>query len=451
MLQHADLLIRNITVYTQDALRSVLPGTDVAIRDGRIEAVGTGLSEFWAASTVVDGTGKALFPGMQNMHVHVFQSLLKGLGADLDLIGWIGEATLWTGPAMTGKLYTLACKVAAMESLKCGVTTLCDFNYLQHDLDIPHASIATMERVGIRGVYMDCYHDTGEDFGLNPAMIHPAGECIRRTDALVKKYHTGEHPLIRIWAGASVPWGTTEELYREMAAYSKATGIPYTMHILETEDDNQYTLKHYGKPVIDVMEDFGVLTDRLLAVHCVRLKPEEIDVFARYGVNAVYCPMANTYLGSGIPPIAEMHRKGVTVTMGTDGAASNNSSDMIETMKMGLLLQKGATRNPAALKAQDMLDFATINPAKAAVRDDLGSIEVGKLADMFIFNPAYLRSTPNFDTLATLMYNSSQENIETTIVNGRIVYDRGSFACGLEEAAVVEEVEREMRAFMSRR
>lgn len=450
MRQQADLLIRNITVYTQDEGRRVLTGADVAVKDGKIHAMGPGLRESWGAATVLDGTGKALFPGFQNLHVHIFQSLLKGLGADLKLIDWIHAAPLRGGPAMTGELYALACKVAAMESLRSGVTTLADFNYLQQDDRFAPACIETMEQIGIRGIYMDCYHDTGLEMGVNPGFIHPADECIRRTEALVRAYGDGTHPLIRIWAGASVPWGTTERLYRAMAEYSADSGIPYTMHILETEEDNEFTLRNFGAPVVETLERFGVLTDRLLAVHCVCLKEEEMDAFVRHGVSAVYCPMANTYLGSGIPPMSSMRRKGINITMGTDGAASNNSSDMIESLKMGLLLQKGADRNPTALTAQDMLDFATRNAARAAGRQDLGTIEVGKLADFFIFNPAYLRSTPNFDTLATLMYNSSQENIETTVVNGRIVYHKGQFACGLEEQAVVAEVERTMREFMSR-
>ena len=178
MRQNADILIRNITVYTQDEQRRVLPETDVAIREGKIAAIGKLSEEEWTAATVLDGTGKALFPGMQNLHVHIFQSLLKGLGADLNLIEWLKAAPLRGGPAMTDSLQRLACKIAAMESLKCGVTTLSDFNYVQNNDDLPHACIETMEQVGIRGIYMDCYHDTGLEMGVNPGFIHPAEECI---------------------------------------------------------------------------------------------------------------------------------------------------------------------------------------------------------------------------------------------------------------------------------
>ena len=147
--------------------------------------------------------------------------------------------------------------------------------------------------------------------------------------------------------------------------------------------------------------------------------------------------------------MASMLHQGVNITMGTDGAASNNSSDMIESLKIGLLLQKVGTRSSVAMSAQNMLDFTTVNAAKAAHRSDLGSIEVGKLADMFIYDPIYLRSTPNFDTLATLMYNSSQENVETTIVGGRIVYHKNQFACGLEEKTVAAEADREAKKFLA--
>ena len=146
--------------------------------------------------------------------------------------------------------------------------------------------------------------------------------------------------------------------------------------------------------------------------------------------------------------MASMLKQGVNITMGTDGAASNNSGDMIESLKIGLLLQKVGTRSSVAMSAQNMLDFTTVNAAKACKRPDLGSIEVGKLADMFIFNPNFIRSSPNFNTMATLMYNSSQENIETTIVNGKIAYHKGNFACGLEEASVAAEADQTMKEFM---
>jgi len=444
----ADLLIKNSTIYTQDEKRTVLSNMDIAIKDGIIVEIGS-LAETWRAEAVLDGTGKAIFPGLNNLHVHVFQSLMKGIGADMNLMDWVKVVSLKGGPSMNRKLYSLAAKVTAMEALKSGVTTLADFNYLQHDQDIPRACIETLEQIGIRGIYMDCYHDTGIDMGVFPGYIHAGDACVKRTDALVKEYVNEKHPLTRVFIGASVPWGTTEGLYRAIVEYSNATQTPYTMHILETEEDNACSMRVFGKPLIPALEDLGVLTDRLLAVHCVCLKEEEMGAFVHSGANAVYCPVSNAYLGSGIPPMVSLLQRGANITMGTDGAASNNCGDMIESLKIGLLLQKAAVQSAAAMTAQNMLDFTTVNAARACKRPDLGSIEKGKLADLFVMNPTFVRSSPNYNFLSTLMYSSSQENIETTIVHGKIAYHKGNFTCGLEEAAVSREVDQTMKTFMN--
>ena len=435
----ADLMIRNITVYTQDAGRTVLPSVDVAIRGDTIAAIGHLPKKEWTAKQELDGTGKTLFPGMHNMHVHVFQSLLKDLGADKDLVGWLQDCPFRCGPHITPEMFELACKLAAMESLRSGVTTLADFCYLQSTIDFGYISGLTMEKIGIRGIFMDCFHSCGEDMNTHPSMILPPKEAIARTHELKTFFEDGTHPLNTVWPGISVSWGGSPELYDAVVDYSEKTGTPYTMHVLETEDDNVWTQKHFGKDLVEVMEEHRFLSDKLLAVHDVVIKPHEIETFARCGVNVVYCPMANTILGSGIPPMTEMMRRGINITMATDGAGSNNSSDMVESLKMGLLLQKGYMKDPTAMTAQNMLDFITVNAARAEHRTDIGSLEVGKKADMFIYDPTFLRSAPNFNTLATLMYNSSQENIETTIVGGRIAYHKGQFACGLDEREVARE------------
>ena len=448
MKHQSDILIRNIEIFTQDSARKILQNKDIAIKNGKIIAIGNLSKENWTSTTVIDGTGKTIFPGMQNLHVHIFQSILKGLGADLNLIDWVKAAPMKGGPLINGKIYSLACQLAFMESLKCGVTTIADFNYLQHCPDIPYTSISMAEQFGIREIYMDVFHDTGMNMGVCPEFIYPPKECIRHTAKLIKEYKNDQHPLIQVWPGASVPWGTSRMLFQEMSDFSKSISSPWTMHILETEEDNIYSNKEFKKSIIEAMEEMEVLSDRLLAVHCVCLKEGEMKKFEKYGVNTVYCPAANAYLGSGIAPISLMKRAHINITMGTDGAASNNSSDMIESMKLGLLLQKAEQKDPTALKAQDMLDFVTVNAARATKRNDLGSIEIGKTADLFIYNPLFVRSTPNYNSMVTLMYNSSPENVETTIVNGRIVYHKGNFACGLEEDKVVMEINSAMKKFM---
>lgn len=431
-----DLLIRGATVYTQDAGRRVLPRADVAVKDGKIAEVGDTLH--CEAERILDGTGKFLFPGMVNTHVHIFQSLLKGVGADHNLMEWIQLCTSRYGPKMTPRFQRAAARLAIMECLKSGVTTLTEFFYTQQDPDLVPVIIEEMEHLGIRGIVVDAAYDCGTEYGTPAGYLHPAMDNIKRTERLCKRYHTPEHPNIRIWAGASMPWTTTEENLRLIAEFSRETGVPYSMHTLETDDDNELNLKTRGQPLVPFLEKIGFLSERFLAVHCVKLTQDEAEVFRRYDVKINYNPMANAYLGSGIPPMALLKKRGLTLSMGTDGAASNNTSDMLETLKAGLLLQKAQAKRANVLSAQDMLDFATCSGAAAVHQQAFtGSIEAGKSADLFLFDPDFLRSTPVVDPVATLMYSSPQENIAATIVAGRVVYERGAFACGLTEQEVV--------------
>ena len=189
----------------------------------------------------------------------------------------------------------------------------------------------------------------------------------------------------------------------------------------------------------------------MLAVHCVNLTERDIRRFAEYGVSISHNPAPNLYLGSGIPPIPESLSAGVNVALGTDGAASNNSTDMLETMKLAALIQKGIHRDASVISADQVIRMATCGGAKAIGMEKLvGTLEVGKKADMILFDPRHLKSFPNHDAAATVVYASSEENIDTTIVDGKIVYHKGIFAGGICEAELVRECAVEVEKMRNR-
>ena len=274
---------------------------------------------------------------------------------------------------------------------------------------------------------------------MPPMFIEPAEKAMREVEALKKRYR--ENDMLSIWTGPDVTWSTTEEGYRTMLAYCLSENVRYSMHLKETEVDNEMCLRTYGKDIVDLLEEIGFLTDRMLAVHCVNLTENDIRRFAEHGVSVSHNPAPNLYLGSGIPPIPESLRAGVNVALGTDGAASNNSTDMLETMKLAALMQKGLHRNAAVITADQVIRMAASGGAKAiGMEARLGSLEPGKKADMILFDPRHLKSFPNHDAKATVVYASSEENIDTTIVNGEIVYHKGVFKGGLTEAELVQEI-----------
>lgn len=439
-----ELIVKNATICTMDRGGLVIDRGSVAVQGDRIAMIEpTDLSKTITARRVIDGDGMILFPGFINTHIHIFQSFLKGLGADHRLIEWLNLSALPYGTIMTPRQHELAARLACMEALKSGCTTLCEFFYTNQDPELAYACIEGMRSTGIRSVFIRTFQDTGEEYGMPAMVIEPAAKAMREVEALKKRYT--EDDMLSIWTGPDVTWSTTKGGYQTMLEYCLSENVRYSMHLKETEVDNEMCFRNYGKDIVDLLEEIGFLSDRMLAVHCVNLTEKDIRRFAQYGVSISHNPAPNLYLGSGIPPIPESLRAGVNVALGTDGAASNNSTDMLETMKLAALIQKGLHRDASVISSEQVIRMATCGGAKAIGREDLvGTLEVGKKADMILFDPRHLKSFPNHDAMATVVYASAEENIDTTIVNGKVVYHKGLFSNGLNEADLIREVAAEV-------
>lgn len=440
MSEKYDLIIRNAAIHTMDRDRRVINRGSLAVKGDRIAKIEQGdLTEQDSAVQVIDADGMILLPGFIDTHIHIFQSFLKGLGADHRLIEWLNLSALPYGTVMTLRQHELAAKLACMEALKSGCTAICEFFYTNQDPELAHACIEGMRSTGIRSVFIRTFQDTGEEYGMPSVFIEPAEKAMREVASLKKCCK--EDDMLTIWTGPDVTWSTTKEGYQTMLEYCLSENVRYSMHLKETEVDNEMCLRNYGKDIVDLLEEIGFLTDKMLAVHCVNLTSRDIRRFAEYGVSVSHNPAPNLYLGSGIPPIPESLLAGVNVALGTDGAASNNSTDMLETMKLAALIQKGIHRDASVITAGQVIRMAACGGAKAiGMEDQVGTLEAGKKADMILFDPRHLKSFPNHDAEATVVYASSEENIDTTIVNGKIVYHKGAFAGGLDEAELIREI-----------
>ena len=440
MSEKYDLIIRNAAIHTMDRDRQVIDRGSLAVKGDRIAKIWKGdLPEQDAAGQVIDADGMILLPGFIDTHIHIFQSFLKGLGADHRLIEWLNLSALPYGTVMTPRQHELAAKLACMEALKSGCTAICEFFYTNQDPELAHACIEGMRSTGIRSVFIRTFQDTGEEYGMPSIFIEHAEKAMREVASLKKRYK--EDDMLTIWTGPDVTWSTTKEGYQTMLEYCLSENVRYSMHLKETEVDNEMCLRYYGKDIVDLLEEIGFLTDKMLAVHCVNLTERDIRRFADYGVSISHNPAPNLYLGSGIPPIPESLLAGVNVSLGTDGAASNNSTDMLETMKLAALIQKGIHRDASVITADQVIRMAACGGSKAiGMEDSVGTLEAGKKADMILFDPRHLKSFPNHDAEATVVYASSEENIDTTIVNGKVVYHKGVFAGGLSEAELIHEI-----------
>lgn len=428
-----DLLIENATIITMDSDDHIISNGIIGISEGEIVLLEEkNHRSFYSAKEAIDASGKFIFPGLINTHVHVFQSLLKGLGTDLGLKDWIKAVTALYGQKITPDLNYLAAQASVLQSLECGCTTIVEFSYLNHIHELSDAVINAFNDIGIRSIFIRTFQDCGEEFGIPSSFLEPVSVALKEVVRLENHYVHKKDNKIKIWTGPCVTWSTSQKGFKELLEFCKDRNMPYSMHLLETQDDNHFMMKNTRQKVIPFLSNIGFLSPTFLAIHCVKIEPEEMYYLKEHNVKVSYNPVSNMYLGVGIAPVAELRNYGVTISIGTDGAASNNTLDMLETIKIGILLQKAKYRDSKCLLAKDVLKMATIDAAKALHLDTaIGSLENGKRADLFIFNPNKLRSAPIHDPIATIVYSGSTQNVETTVVDGKILYHNGVFRNGI--------------------
>lgn len=450
-----DLMVVGGLVYTMDPAKTVIENGTIGIKDGTIAWLGTTADAQAAglkAMDTLDAEGKVVLPGFINTHIHIFQSLLKGLGADHELVEWLNLSALPYGVLTTPHQQYLAAQLASMEAMRSGCTTLAEFFYTNQSPELAPAVIEGMLSTGIRSVFIRTFQDCGEDYGMPAPFIESADDAMDAVEKLRRGYRKADNPLLDIWTGPDVTWSTTRKGYETMLEYCLSEHVNYSMHILETDVDNAMCQKKYGKDIVDLLEEIGFLTPRMLAVHCVNLTEHDRIRFAEHGVSISHNPAPNLYLGSGIAPIPEAASDGVNIALGTDGAASNNTTNMLETMKLAALIQKGLHRNAAAITAADICHFATMGGARALHKDDrIGSLEIGKDADLIVFDPDILTSTPMHDAMSTVVYSSEPRNISSVVIDGRITLRDGEFVNGIDEQRLIADFKQAVCELTERR
>ncbi len=425
-----DILIENAKIITMNDNEEIINDGFVGIQNDEIKIIDEmdNYNKNITAEKYLKAKGKIVFPGLINTHTHAYQILLKGLGADLKLMDWVKAVVAPYSQKITKEINYYAALLVALESLQSGCTTVADFFYAHHQPKLSDGVIEGFLDMGIRGLMIRNFHDCGVENGIPEAYLETPEEAFEDVERLINKYELESDGMMKIWTGPGVTWGISKRGLEATVEYSKSNNIPYSIHLLETEDDNKHIEKEYNKKAIELMEEVGFLTPNLLAAHCVKLTDEECKVLGSNGVNVAYNAASNMYLGSGIPPIIKLRNSGSKISLGTDGAASNNSMDMIETLKLSALLQKVSHEKPNIISSENVLKMATKEAAETLKMDkEVGSLEEGKKADLFIFNPENPKSIPMHNPVATLVYSSSLENVETTIVNGKILYENNNF------------------------
>lgn len=437
-LASIDLLVRGGTIITQNAHREIIEDGAIAIDKGLIVDIGSSadISEKYLPNQTINAENRYVFPGLINTHTHLFQVYMKGLGEGLPLYKWVEQVTAPTATAMSPRDGYLAAAVGVMESVRSGTTTVLNYMYSLPKSDLYQQVANAFEHIGARGILGWGFQDAGLEYGMPPAMVRPIDEAL---EDLSRFRQANTNECISFALAPGITFGCSRTGLERIKEYALEHSLLITLHINETPHDNKASMETYGLRNIPFLESLGFFEPRVLAVHCVHMEDSDVETFIRNDVGVSHNPISNMYLGSGAAPVVEMRKKGIAVGLAPDGAASNDSQDMMEVMKAAGLISKLSHLDPSAISAQHVLDMATIEGARAiGMEQEIGSLEIGKKADLFLFNSLRARSTPVHNPIRSLIYSSGQESVETVIINGKIVLKENQFVEFPEDEILTE-------------
>ena len=409
--QKVDLIVRGGTVVTMNQKREIIENGAVAVNNGEIVAVGKS-SEIvgkFAAKQTVDANGKFVVPGLINTHTHLPMTLFRGLGSDLDLNDWL---TKYIFPAearnVNEEFVRVGTQLALAESIRGGVTTVCDMYYFEDAIADETA------RAGVRGVL-------GETVIKFPVADNKTPEAaLVYAENFIKKWQN--HKLITPAIAPHAPYTLEEKTLRAVRQLSDKLDAPVAIHLAETQKEVDDITAQTGARPIRYLANINFLSNRTIAAHVVFADDAELDLLKRFGVGIAHNPQSNMKLASGVAPVVEMLAKDLPVGLGTDGAASNNDLDLWEEMDTAAKLQKVFRRDPKVLTAEQAFAMATINGARALhLQDKTGSLETGKRADLIIVDADNLHQIPVYDVYATLVYATKANDVRDVFIEGKPV------------------------------
>ncbi len=402
----------------------------VDVADGRIIAVGP---EAGGAGDL-KLPGKLLLPGTVNAHCHTFQSLLRGLGDDLDFMSWRDRVLYPYSTRLDRDGIYLGAAFAFAEMLLHGATTCVDFFYLQDEGNAnAEAVIQAARDVGIRLVLARAMYD----WEGAPARYResPSGAATRTAD-LIRAY--AKDPLISVQPAPHSPHGASAAMIRAGFEVAQSMNTPFHIHVAEGQYEGARTLAEHGATPIRYLDKLGVLGERMIGVHCVWLDDDEIRLMGERGAGLAYCPSSNMILGDGITRITELQAAGVRIGLGTDGGCTNNRLSVFEEMRMAALLQKVRHLDGTRLHAEEAFAMGTRDGA-GLLRIDGGDIGPGCLADLVAVDLSHPSLHPRTSMLTSVVYAMSPQAITDVWVHGRQVVS-GQKLATLDQGALMERV-----------
>lgn len=410
------LLIRRGTILTMNDRLEIVEG-DVSIRNGGIDAVG-GTSTA-PHDTIIDAEGSLVLPGFIQTHIHLCQTLFRGFADDLPLMEWLKQRIWPMESSHTPASLRASTRLAAAELIRSGTTSILTMETV-HETDVVLEALA---ETGLRACVGKCMMDSGGE--VPPRLQESTRASIDESLGLHKRWNGAAGGRLRTAFAPRFAVSCTRGLLEEVAALSTEHDAIVHTHAAESRAELDIVRRLSGTTNVRYLAETGLASPRLCTAHCVWLDDGEQALLAERGVKVLHCPGSNLKLGSGIAPIVELRARGVSVSLGSDGAACNNRLDMFQEMRLAATLQ--AIRHaPGTLTARDAVWMATREGARALqLSDAIGSVEVGKRADLIVLGRTRAHAAPRPDPYSLVAYASTADDVRATVVEGEVLMKEG--------------------------
>lgn len=406
-----DLLIKNGLILTMNAKLQSIENGAVRVRDGVIISIDSnGQTPSDAPAREIDAQGGIIMPGLVNSHTHAAMTLFRGLADDLPLMEWLHDHIFPAESRITADMVYRGTLLACAEMLLSGTTCFCDM-YLFED-EVARAAA----QAGMRAVVGEVLYD------FPSPCYGPLDKGFEYVNTMMETWKN--HPLITVAVEPHSTYTCAPDLLTRAAELARAQQSPLVIHVAETLNEVKLLGEQHGKSPVQFLADLGILGPHVVACHSVHLTPEERLLYKKFNVKVAHCPESNMKLASGVAPVPELLAEGICVSLGSDGCASNNDLDLFSEMNSAAKLHKVFSMNPEAVDAKTALKMATINGARALGLDKaIGSLEVGKQADIIIVDTRAPHMVPMYNPYSQLVYAARGSDVITTIVNGKILME----------------------------
>ena len=364
---------------------------------------------------VIDGRENLLIPGLYNTHCHAAMTIFRGFGEDLPLDRWLHEKIFPAEDRLTAESVRAGTELAIAEMLANGIVSFSDM-YMFEDV-VAKAVLDTGIKANVSRSIVS--FDDGD-----PSVDH---RFLESRD-LVSAFHGADDGRLLVDMSLHAEYTNTERMTRFIAEYAATNGLGVQVHISETDKEHQECMgRRGGRSPIEFFRDCGLFEARTTAAHCVWVTESDMDIMREKRVAVAHNPVSNLKLGSGVMPMRKMLDRGVLITLGTDGAASNNNLDVLKEMQYAILLGKGISRAPESVVAGEMLPIATVNGALAQGRENCGRIKTGYRADAVLIDLDAVNTIPSYGYETTLLYSARGNDVKMTMVDGRVLYENGVY------------------------